>query len=500
MLGEAKHLARSLAEMLRFAQHDNPSAHGQLNTGARGDEAHQSMSHRSNRTVALTTLGCKVNQADSDAWLSQFLGRGYEIVDFDKPADVYVVNTCTVTHVADRKSRHLLRQARRQNPAALVVATGCYASVAPDELARLAEVDLIVGDRDKPRLVDLVHDRLEGEDEQPVEALGEVDRVFGARHRGFVKISDGCDKFCAFCIVPYARGRLRSAASDHVVDRVQSLVEAGVREVVLTAVHMGTYGQDLEPPTTLRRLVRRVLDETGVERLRLSSIEPEDFDDGLLPLFSDPRMCRHFHLALDSGCDATLRRMRRRYVAADYAGLLRRIRAAVADVAITTDVMVGFPGETGEEFATSRAFVEAQDFAAIHVFPYSSRRRTTASKLPGHVDPLEKHRRTEVMLELAARSARLFRERFLGRTLTVLYEGSIATSGDAPTWTGLTDNYLRVRVRSDAPLTNLVVATRLDGVGDDALEGTLVGPVPAAQSAPRPGSKGFPIMLTSVSR
>ncbi|HLH73467.1 MAG TPA: tRNA (N(6)-L-threonylcarbamoyladenosine(37)-C(2))-methylthiotransferase MtaB, partial [Chloroflexota bacterium] len=234
------------------------------------------MSHRSNRTVALTTLGCKVNQADSDEWIRQFGALGYELVDFGEVADAYVVNTCSVTHVADRKSRQLLRQARRLNPAALVVATGCYASVATDEVARMVEVDLVIGDQDKPRLVERVHSALEGDDEQPLEALGGALRVFGARHRAFVKVGDGCDKFCAFCIVPYARGRARSVDPNHVIARVRALISAGFREIVLTAVHMGSYGRDLEPSTTLRALVRRVLDETPVERLRLSSIEPED--------------------------------------------------------------------------------------------------------------------------------------------------------------------------------------------------------------------------------
>lgn len=453
------------------------------------------MSHRSNRTVALTTLGCKVNQADSDEWLRQFSVRGYEVVDFDAVADAYVVNTCTVTHVADRKSRQLLRHARRLNPAALVVATGCYASVSPDELARMVEVDLIVGDQDKPRLVELVHEALEGDDEQPLEALAGALRVFGPRHRAFVKVSDGCNKFCAFCIVPYARGRTRSADPDGVIDRVRTLVANGYREVVLTAVHMGNYGQDLTPPTTLRDLIRRVLDETAVERLRISSIEPEDFDDGLLGLWADSRLCRHFHLALDSGCDATLQRMRRRYLSADYRGLLERIRAAIPDVAITSDVMVGFPGETDEEFEISRGFVAAQEFALIHVFPYSARRRTTASKLLGQIDPETKRQRTEAMLRLASESAANFRERAVGRTVSVLFENQARSAEHVSVWEGLTDNYLRVRVPVDADLTNLIVDVRVDGSGDDCLVGSLVGPPPHPVGLP-PGQRA----LTSASR
>lgn len=442
------------------------------------------MSHRSNRTIALTTLGCKVNQADSDEWLRQFSARGYEIVDFDSVADVYVVNTCTVTHVADRKSRQLLRHARRLNPAGLVVATGCYASVAPEDVARMVEVDLVVGDRDKPRLVDLVHEALEGDEEQPLEALAGALRVFGPRHRAFVKVSDGCNKLCAFCIVPYARGRTRSVDPDLIVQRVVSLVASGYREVVLTAVHMGNYGQDLDPALTLHQLIRRILDETAVERLRISSIEPEDFDEGLLALWSDRRLCRHFHLALDSGCDATLRRMRRRYLSADYRDLVARIRAAISDVAITTDVMVGFPGETDEEYAVSRQFVEEQQFALIHVFPYSPRKRTTAAKLPDQIDHETKRQRTDDMLALAERSASRFRERFLGRTVSVLFEcQSVAVDGER-LWEGLTDNYLRVRARCEADLTNAIVDVQLDRVVPDAVFGRVVGPISRNDRAP----------------
>lgn len=456
------------------------------------------MSHRSNRTIAMTTLGCKVNQADSDHWLAQFVDRGYEIVDFDQAADAYVVNTCTVTHVADRKSRHLLRQARRQNPAALVVAAGCYAAVAPNELARMAEVDLVIGDADKPRLVDLVHERLEGHEEQPLETLGGGLRDFGARHRAFLKVSDGCNKFCAFCIVPYARGRERSAAPDDVIRQIGELAAAGYREVVLTAVHMGTYGRDRQLTHGLRDLVERALVETSIERLRLSSIEPEDFDDGLLPLWQDRRLCRHFHLALDSGSDPTLKRMRRRYTAAEYATLIQRIRAAIPEVAITTDVMVGFPGETDAEFAESHRFVAAQGFAGIHVFPYSSRRRTTASKLPDQISPEVKRERTAQMLELAADAAQRFRAGFVGQVVPVLYEGPTAGSEPVTRWEGLTDNYLRVRTASPGELSNRILATRLISVADDCLNGELLDPLPAA--GPVKHEKGQRLRLTAISR
>jgi threonylcarbamoyladenosine tRNA methylthiotransferase MtaB len=458
------------------------------------------LSHRSNRTVALTTLGCKVNQADSDEWLRGFVARGYDVVDFDAVADAYVVNTCTVTHIADRKSRQLLRQARRQNPAAVVVAAGCYASVSRQEVAALPEVDLVVGDRDKPRLVQLVHERLEGDDELPFESLSNDLIRIGPRNRGFVKVADGCDKFCAFCIVPYARGRARSAVPDDVIRRVRALVETGHREVVMTAVHMGSYGQDLTPRTTLRELVRRVLAETTVERLRLSSIEPEDFDGDLLPLWSSEiRLCRHLHLALDSGCDATLARMRRRYRAADFASLVDRIRSAIPGVAVTTDVMVGFPGETEAEFETSRAFVERLAFAGIHVFPYSIRRRTSASKFLDQVSPDIKKKRTEIMLAISEQSAHRFRAALVGKTVSVLYEGE-GVDGTGSYWEGLTDNYVRVRSYCDADLTNRIFPTHVVSVSGGITQGELID-APPRRIRSRPAETRIPLrVLTSASR
>lgn len=458
------------------------------------------MSHRSNRTVALTTLGCKVNQADSDVWLRQFAALGYDVVDFESAADAYVVNTCTVTHVADRKSRQLLRQAKRQNPAAIVVAAGCYASVSPLEVAAMAEVDLVIGDQEKVRLVDLVHQRLEGDAEQPFETAGGSDRIFGPRHRGFVKIADGCDKFCAFCIVPYARGRARSTEPAEVLGRVRDLIEAGHREIVLTAVHMGSYGHDLTPRSTLRALVERILAETNLSRLRLSSIEPEDFDLGLLPLWSaDPRLCRHVHLALDSGCDATLARMRRRYTSNKYAMLVDRIRAAVPGVAITTDVMVGFPGESDDEFELSRGFVERQNFAGIHVFPYSIRRRTSASKFPDQVSPELKKLRSDVILTIADECSHRFRDSVVGRVLPVLFE-SERNDGGRPCWDGLTDNYVRVRTFVDAELTNQLLPTRILKDGPGFVFGEVVGSVLSSRP-PRPGPIRIPLLnLSSASR
>ena len=444
------------------------------------------MSHRSNRRVAFTTLGCKVNQADTDQWVSELLDLGYEIVDFDRPADAYVVNTCTVTHVADRKSRQILRRARRQSPSALVVATGCYASVAPAELTRMAEIDLVIGGPDKDLLARRIHDALEGEGEQTVETSVGGIRPIGARTRAFIKISDGCNKFCTFCIVPYARGRERSVPAETVVESVRRACAEGYRETVLTAVHMGTYGRDLRPRTSLRELVERILTETGIERLRLSSIEPEDFDLSMVELWSDRRLCRHFHLAIDSGCDATLKRMRRRYTYGQFRDLVGNIRMCLPAAAITTDVMVGFPGETEAEFEESFENIDDLAFAGSHVFPYSQRRGTAASHFSDEVDSEAKGRRGKRMIALAKKNSRQFQRRFAGAEMPVLYEaaaGSIKQGDDRLLqWEGLTDNYLRVTTPSARPLVNQLERTLLY-YGEDGLSGALVEPAVASSGS-----------------
>ena len=429
-------------------------------------------------TVALFALGCKVNQAELEGWQNDFRARGYDVVPFDERADAYVLNTCSVTHVADRKSRQLLRQAARRNPSALLVATGCYATVAREQIAAIAGVDLIVAQSEKPQLVERVVERLESQP-SPLSPLtfregGAESR--GGRTRALVKAADGCDKFCAFCIVPYARGRARSYPLAEVLARVEAAARTGYREVVLTAVNLGVYGQDLTPRLTTRDLIAAILRETSVERLRVSSIEPEDFDPSLLDLWREhpDRLCRHFHLALDSGCDATLKRMRRRYTAAEYAAVVDAIRAAVPGVAVTTDVMVGFPGETDAEFAASAVFGRELGFAQVHVFKYSPRPGTTGAKLADQVRDATKAERLDAMLEVAAASAQEFRAGLVGRDADVLYEAEGEGAAE-PTWEGLTDNYVRVFATSRKSLANRLVRTRLTGPHPEGLTGELRG-------------------------
>ncbi len=427
--------------------------------------------------VALATLGCKVNQAETEEIAAGLARAGFCRVDFGEPADIYVINTCTVTHVADRKSRNLIRQARRRNERALVVATGCYAEVAPEQIGRLGGVDLVVGNRDKAHLVELIRDACPTAG-RPVPAAR-------SRTRAFLKVQDGCDNFCTYCIVPRARGRSRSEPLAAVVAAAQARLAEGCREIVLTGVHVGAYGRDRAGKPRQRNggpesvgladLLRALLTQTGVERIRLSSLEPEDLGDELLALWREhpDRLCRHFHLPLQSGSDDVLRRMGRRYQTADYAALVERVRAAVPDVAVTTDLMVGFPGEGEAEHRASYEFVRAMRFAGVHVFRYSPRPGTPAARLPEQVPAAVAKARSEEMLALAAAQARDFRARLVGRTLPVLFEEKV-TLATGSWWTGLTDNYVRVYAPSAAELANEIRLARLCGVEQDGLVGSVL--------------------------
>lgn len=370
--------------------------------------------------VCFTHLGCKLNQAETERLARDFLAAGHLVVPSPGEADLHVVNTCTVTHTAARASRKAARRGPR------TVLTGCHATYQPDDV----EVDLIVPNSEKDRLLDLVHAAFP--DLAPSEVPVPWVRLPFGHTRALVKVEDGCNMRCSFCIIPSTRGRQRSRPLAEVVEEVRSLVEAGYREVVVTGVQISAYrsGDD-----GLYELVRAILERTEVPRLRLTSIAPWDLDERLLELWSDRRLCRHLHLSLQSGATATLRRMRRPYSAESYLGVLDRVRSSMPGVGITTDVIVGFPGENPEEFEESLATVEAARFAKAHVFPFSPRPGTEAADLPGHVHPDEKKARMERMLAAADRAERDFRLSHVGRRETVLWE----RGGQ-----GLTDNYLRV--------------------------------------------------------
>ncbi len=413
--------------------------------------------------VALDTLGCKLNQAETESLARQLVPAGYELVDSVDEADIYILNTCTVTHVADRKSRNLLRQARRRNGRVRLVVVGCYAERSPQELARIDGVDLVLGNNQKARVLD----RLEEFGCQSLPA-GQSLYQYG-RNRSFVKVQDGCCNFCSYCIVPLVRGRVESVPVEKVVAEVQSRVADGVKEVVLTGTELGTYYHD---GVDLLGLLKHVLEETGIRRLRLSSMQPQEISVEFLELWNDDRMCPHFHLSLQSGSDSVLRRMKRRYASAGYRRAVSLIRKMVPDVAITTDVIVGFPGEMEAEFEEGYSFCRQMNFARIHVFPYSRRPGTEAADMPEQVSERVRKERVQKMLVLAEESASDFRRHFPGRTMLVLWEQK---SGGL--WSGYTGNYIRIYTKSGENLTNQLMPVKLESIYKDGIWGRVVKPV-----------------------
>jgi threonylcarbamoyladenosine tRNA methylthiotransferase MtaB len=425
--------------------------------------------------VCFTNLGCKLNQAELERLARQFDAAGHRVVGTLAEADLHVVNTCTVTHLAARTSRKTARRGSRVDPRLRTVLTGCYVSEDPAAAARLAGVDLVVPNAEKEELLARVHAAFPDAVPEPAARNGHgapalptdvpyVPLAFG-NTRALVKVEDGCNMRCAFCIIPSTRGRQVSRPVAEVVAEVRSMAEAGVLEVVVTGVQISHYR---DGAAGLHELTRALLDETPVPRLRLTSIAPWRFDRRLLDLWRDRRLCRHLHMSLQSGCDATLRRMRRPYTADAYLGLVDEVRAAVPGVAVTTDVIVGFPGETGDEFAASLAFVRRAAFAKVHAFPYSSRPGTEAATMPGQVSHAEKRRRMELMLAAAEEAEHRFRAAHLGTEAEVLWEGE--RDGR---WHGTSDNYLKVFTEAaadSAPLdANTLTPARLVGLAPDGL-------------------------------
>lgn len=470
--------------------------------------------------VAFATLGCKVNQAETDHLTHALAEHGCEVVDFENDiADAYIINTCTVTHVADRKSRHLIRQAARRNPEALVAVTGCYAAVAPKEVAALPGVDLVIGLTDKERAAQLVIDKLRQRDllldELPEQnADGTLSAPYRplpflpaigsseSRTRAFIKVQDGCDAHCTYCIVPMARGSQRSTPAIAVLMEARAREAAGVKEIVLAGVHIGTYGSDLNPTENLgpdgrpihnlHDLVKLLLDFTTIPRIRLSSAEPEYFGNNIYDLWADGRVCPHLHLPVQSGSDLMLKRMGRKYRTADYERIVEKAREAIPHLALTTDVIVGFPGEGEQEWADSLAFIEKMRFAEMHIFRYSPRKGTAATRLRGQVHPDVQHERSRQLIELGKRHATEYRRSFIGQTEQVLFETASETptngeyltgdsevaapealSGEGMIWSGLTGNYIRVWTRHPGNLANRLLPVRLVAEHDNGLIGVV---------------------------
>ncbi len=407
-------------------------------------------------TVAILTLGCKLNQADSEMIARRLVSNGVRITDQPLPgADAYIINSCSVTHVAERKARHLVRKVKRLTPGAPVVLTGCYAETASPEFAARTGADPVLRNSEKPSIPDWLLARLT--QKRDPAAGCPTPAQSGLRTRNFIKIQEGCNEMCAFCVVPYTRGRERSVPISEVIDEVLKRQAEGVLEVVLTGTQLGNYGRDLGwPEHGPRPLLEALLERTSVPRIRLSSLQAQDISAPLLTLWSDPRLCPHFHLPLQSGSDTVLHHMRRRYSATEYRRAADMIRERIPDVAITTDVIAGFPGETETDFQATLRLLREVSFAAVHCFPYSRRPGTGAAGQEKQLTPPVKRSRLEQLLTAGRASAEEFREKFLGRTLAVLWEQQ---KGER--WQGLTANYIRVYTSADEDMENQIRPTRL---------------------------------------
>lgn len=430
------------------------------------------------RTVAFYTLGCKVNQYETEAMAELFARRGYRVVPFHARADVYVVNTCAVTATAAQKSRQAIRRALRTNPEALVAVTGCYAQVAPQEVAAIPGVRVVLGTRGHGRIVDLVERVAAGgpalvevEDVERAETFEELPvATRRSRTRAFLKVQEGCREFCTYCIVPYARGPLRSRAPEKVLEEARALVAAGHRELVLTGTHLGLYGQDLPGGPDLAGLLRKLSDLPGLVRLRLSSIEPLEVTPALIELMAaSPVFCPHLHIPLQSGDDRTLARMGRRYTTAQYAAVIENIRRAVPEAGIYTDIMVGFPGEDEGAFERSYRFVESIGFAGLHVFKYSPRTGTPAAGFKEQVAPAIKQERVKTLLALDRVLRERFAARFLGRVVDVLVEAKTRQG----LGTGYTPQYVRVTFKGGGAPVGEVVPVLAERIENGTIRGTL---------------------------
>lgn len=407
------------------------------------------------KTAAFYTLGCKVNQYETEAVAELFADAGYTVVPFTDKADCYIINTCSVTSMSDRKSRQMIRRARKTNPGALIAVMGCYSQTAPDEVLKIDGVNLVLGTKEKGSVVRLIEnlrntDKLNAvtdvRDSHTYEEL-KIKRCPG-HTRAYIKIQDGCSQFCSYCIIPYARGPIRSRAEAEIIDEVSSLAAAGYKEVILTGIHAASYGKELGS-TSLEQLLSRLEDIDGIERIRLSSIEPMTLNRGFVEKIKGcKKLCPHFHISLQSGCNETLKRMNRHYTTEQFSDVVEGLREAFPDCAITTDIMVGFAGETDEEFNKTLEFVKKIAFADAHVFQYSQRRGTPAARRPDQVSPEVKEARSKAVIKETARSNKEFLQKHIGRTMRVLIE----TRAKDGLYEGKTSNYITVKTESDTDI------------------------------------------------
>ena len=429
------------------------------------------------KTVSFYTLGCKVNQYETNAMEQQFIKNNYEIVENTQKADIYVINTCTVTNMAERKSRQMLRRVKEINPFAVLVVCGCYAQVAKNELEQIPEIDIILGINEKNEIVQIVENYMEKMAEQDKRSQeAEIDDVskqkefldFGdvtytEKNRAVVKVQDGCNMFCSYCIIPYARGRIRSRKIESVVSEIEKIAKEGIKEVVITGIHVASYGKDFDNENTSKKirlidLLEAINKIDGIDRIRLSSLEPTIVDEEFATRLSKlDKICDHFHLSLQSGCDETLKRMNRKYTTQIYRDAVATLRKYYPEASFTTDVIVGFPGETDEEFAKTYEFLKEIDFYRLHVFKYSPRRGTVAEKMPNQIDGNKKEERSNKLIELSNNTENKHNKNYIDKTVKVLFE-----EFEDGFFKGHTTNYMMVKVAGEEEQSDKFVNKILD--------------------------------------
>lgn len=429
------------------------------------------------KKAALHNLGCKVNAYETEAMQHLLEEAGYEIVPFTQKADVYVINTCSVTNMADRKSRQMLHKAKKNNPDSIVVAAGCYVQTSEKEVLNDLSVDIVIGNDRKHDLVRLL-------EEYSLDSVNDtVDDINDGKHdfeelfidqtkehtRAFIKVQDGCNQFCSYCIIPYARGRVRSRRFENVIAEVERLAANGFKEVVLTGIHLSSYGVDFEEATGLLELIQAVNAVKGIERIRLGSLEPKIVTEHFARELSKlDKICPHFHLSLQSGCDATLKRMNRKYTTKEYERGCELLRKYFVHPAITTDVIVGFPGETEEEFEQTKAYLEHIHFYEMHIFKYSKRKGTRAAVMPDQIDEQVKAARSEKLIALGHDMSKEFRKFYIGKNEEALFEEK-AVIGDKEYFVGYTKEYVKVAKKTDENLENQIVSGRISGMLTDEI-------------------------------
>lgn len=427
------------------------------------------------KNVAFHNLGCKVNSYELDVVQQNFVKRGYKVVPFDQIADIYIINTCTVTNIADRKSRQMIHRAKKQNPRALVVALGCYVQTGKENAVLDSDIDIAIGNNKKKDTVEIVEAYLQKH--LPEESLCEADTAYeyeemkleqtGEHTRAYIKIQDGCNQFCSYCIIPFARGRVRSRLQEDICEEIRGLADKGYCEFVLTGIHISSYGVDFEEKVSLLDLILRIREIEGVKRIRLGSLEPRIVTEEFARAIGEiEEICPHFHLSLQSGCDETLKRMNRRYTTAEYKEGVDRLRKYFVNPAITTDVIVGFPGETDEEFAKTETFLREISFFEMHIFPYSARKGTVAAGMKEQVGGEIKKSRSRRLLELEKEQSKEYRKQFLGQKETVLFEEMKEIEGEIY-HIGHTERYVKVAKKTAEELSGKLIRGRITGMLND---------------------------------